>query len=146
MKPVVMIALGLSTILISLSLRAQTILKSLNDSSVVSLVELAKNRDVLFMVFKKDCVPCKKQIKQLSCLKKKRDVVLIGSFGSESSLRNEYLKYKMPYPGYYMSVGELNELGISEQITPQMIDLKTKRIFLGFLTCKNLYQKLGGKS
>jgi|FLYM01.1.fsa_nt_gi hypothetical protein len=111
-------------------------LKSLTSAETVSLNELIQDEATLMVLFQRDCVACKKQIKDLDCFSD-RKIVLLGSFSSEESLRKEYLKMRVKHPSYMIQPSDLKNIGVSEAMTPQLIDMKLKKISYGYQSCKS---------
>lgn len=113
-------------------------MKSLIDSSVIRLNTSDLDKPLLGVLFKKDCVPCRKQIRDLNCLKEKFFVFLIGAYSSESSLRQEYLKFKTNFPAYLASTDLLESLKLNSAATPVLIKFEdhATTIFTGYKKCE----------
>lgn len=113
----------------------------------MTLIPPPHSKPALGVVFKKDCVPCRKQVRSLKCLEKDFDIFLIGSFSSETSLREEYLKMGQPYPAFYGDPKSLSELKVTSQATPQLLLFNgaDPKIHLGYRKCES-YKKIFQRS
>lgn len=88
---------------------------------------------------------CRKQVKDLGCLAK-NELVLLGSFSSEQSLRNEVLKMRTKIPTYYISKKNLSRLGVKEEITPQIYVKDRGVLAQGYLGCQQIKERLESQS
>ncbi len=114
-------------------------LRSLIDASVVNFYNM-KGVSVIIL-FQKDCIACKKQVRDLSCLDKKTNIFLVGTFSQDSDLRTEYKSFNSNYPGLYGDSDFLSKFSITKKITPQILvlnnNLKSKHI-MGRRPCSEI--------
>ena len=134
----------LLTMLVNLGLNSNTMLTSLKDAQVISTKSIIKKNSAIIL-FKPNCMSCRIQIKNLDCLKDKFDITLLGAFGTEGSLRKEYLKYYSKFKAFYANSNALEGLGIRGQATPKTIIIKEKKQFkfIGTKTCQSLLNSVG---
>lgn len=118
-------------------------LRSLSDVSTQT-VKLNSSKPNIFIVFGKDCSACHKQIKDLSCLKDNADILLVGSFADERSLRQEYKTFNSKYKAVYGDRNFRKIFNISDDLTPQIIiGAQNKyKLILGAVACNKLLQTL----
>ncbi len=121
------------------SVSASPFLKSLTDSSTIKLQEL-KITPTIFVLFQPNCSFCRKQVKDLKCLKKKYRIVLLGAFAAEKELRDEYLKTGVSFPAYFVSSDVLKQFDIRSKATPQIYysEKGSTPISIGFKKCEEL--------
>ncbi len=116
-------------------------LRSLKDVSS-NRFEVPGASPQLFLVFQADCFACRRQVKQLGCLD--LPIHLLGAFSAEQALRAEYSKMGTPLPAYFANTDTLASLGITQQLTPQLLLVKHNRnlLFQGLIPCKTIKDAL----
>lgn len=94
----------------------------------------------VMVVFQKDCLPCKQQIKDLRCIDGIAKVLLIGLFSTETELREEYRNLNTPHPGLYGDLEFIKRFNIRSPLTPQIILSKGKkhRVIPGKISCSKI--------
>lgn len=129
-------------VFMSFDLYAELKLRSLQDATVASVPPQA-SKPSIGVIFKKDCLPCRKQLKDLKCLKEEFDVFLIGGFSSEAGLRQEYLKIGQNYPAFYGDTESLLKLNVVSEATPQLLHFTDSgpKVHLGYRKCEE-YKKV----
>ena len=122
-------------------------LRSLSDSSTVKIKSLSNKQSRVFVVFQKQCSACRRQVKDLQCLKKIADVVLVGSFSTEAELRKEYKSFNTEVIGLYGDKDFKKHFGLSLEATPQLIIQVGQKDFkvLGFKACSQIASFIKGK-
>lgn len=128
------------TFVISEAQGEELYLRSLTGLEAESFKRLQKQGKI-FILFKPDCLPCRKQIQDLSCLSPK-NIVLIGSFSSEDRLRKEILKMRTDIPSYYIARKDLWAMGIKDEVTPQIFTKSRGAFIRGYLRCESIKEKL----
>lgn len=113
--------------------------RSLKDAETVDFDSFYR-KPIVAIVFQTGCGACRKQIRDLKCLEERYRIVLLGAFSSEESLKDEYMKMKSPYPGFYASPDILKLLNLSSLATPLVIDFSRTPIsvHLGYKKCEEL--------
>gem|GEM_PF-3139778 len=122
-------------------------LRSLQDSSSVNLRSLKKEQNRVFIVFQKQCSACRKQVKELTCLKKVADVVLVGAFSTEAELRKEYKAFSTEIVGLYGDKDFKKRFDLNIEATPQIIVQVGQKSFkvLGLKTCVQIARFIKSK-
>lgn len=119
-------------------------LRSLKDASSLEISTTADSPR-LWVVFKKDCGACRKQIMDLQCIDQKLfPVYLIGVKSTEQSLRKEYKKFKTKTPAIYGDKELRSYFKFEGDITPEII-IEYKGILkkhIGRLACSRLLSAL----
>ncbi len=127
------------------SAQAQTTfsMRSLKDASVRSLNLEHLQEPTLFLIFQSDCSACQLQVRDLQCLQKKYEVILIGAYSSEKLLRQEYRRMGQPYESYLGEDTFLKALKTKQGLTPQLIvyNKKETKHLLGLTPCSEIAQK-----
>jgi len=124
--------------------KSEKILKNLSSTEFTSFNDTVTDK-TLAVLFQPNCSSCKKQIKNLDCLKEvTRKIILVGSLGNENKVRRSYLKKKTSYKGYFTQQSNLEKLGFENDIAPQTIFYSTKKglKFIGYKSCKNVKKKI----
>ena len=124
--------------------KSEKILKDLSSTMFTSFEESIKDK-TLAVLFQPNCSSCKKQIKNLDCLKDiTNKVILVGSLANEKRVRRSYLKKKTAFRGYYIEQSNLEKLGFDNDIAPQTIFYSIKKglKFTGYKSCKKIKKKI----
>lgn len=120
------------------------ILKDFSSTQFSSFEEIMKDKTVA-VLFQPNCRSCKRQIKNLDCLKEvSSKIVLVGSFGAEEKVRRSYLKKKSEFKGYYINEDLVTSLGFESGIAPQTVYYKSNKAlqFVGYKSCKKIVKKI----
>ncbi len=120
-------------------------LRSLSDFSSVK-IDRDSRKPKVFMLFQKDCHACRQQAQDLNCLQPLADVFLVGSFSSESDLRDEYRRLNTEIPGLYGGLDFRKTFNIRENLTPQIILSQgtKKSLIIGLTPCLDITTRLQG--
>jgi len=118
-------------------------LLSLKDASIRKIDLEMLSKPTLFMIFQPNCSACHLQVRDLQCLKNKYEVILIGAYSSESSLRQEYRRMGRSYESYLGEDAFLKALNAKQGLTPELIMYKKKKSqhLLGLTPCTEIAQK-----
>lgn len=119
-------------------------LRSLSNVRSKTFARERLNNSVI-MIFQKDCVACKKQVKRFSCLDEDVRVQLVGSFATESELRDEAQKFEVKFPSFYGDQEALEYFNITNRLSPQILVFTEKKVwkFLGLTDCLQIKEALG---
>ena len=121
------------------------LLRSLSVGATQVFSKKSKSPQV-FVVFQPNCSACHAQVADLTCLKSKASVNLIGAFATEKKLRKEYKVLNAPYPGYLGDEDFQSEFEVTERLSPQVILAHNGRVevILGYKPCKKILKKILG--
>lgn len=122
----------------------QKVLKDFSSTRFFSVHEIIKKNNFA-VLFQPNCSSCKRQIKDLDCLKDLvSEVVLVGSFGTIKNVRRSYMKKNTDFKGFYIASEQVSRLGFEEGIAPQSIYYsKDKSLrFTGYESCKKIAKKI----
>jgi hypothetical protein len=107
------------TALLAMALPSSNLhLRSLKDASVLKL-QTSANKPRVFIVFQEKCSACRKQIKDLSCLKNAAEVILVGAFSTEKALRKEYQNFRTDLVGVYADEDFKKYINLELELSPQ---------------------------